>query len=547
MVAAVPPALLDVRDLSVGFRRQGAAVDAVRTVSFQVHPGETVAIVGESGSGKTTLAHSIIGLLPAGGRILAGSIRFAGYQLASLTEREFDRIRGAQLGLVPQDPATSLNPVKRVGEQIAETLRTHGLAKGPAARQAAVDILDQVGIDRPAIRAGQYPHELSGGMRQRVLIGIAVACKPRLIIADEPTSALDATVQRRVLDTLDMLAETSGTAILLITHDLGVAADRADRILVMHQGRIVEAGDTARVLHQPEAAYTRALIAAAPSVTSTRRVPGRAPARPDEAAPPALVLSGISKQFQLRLPNGGREQVDALQGISLSVPKGRTLALVGGSGSGKSTAARIAARLTAADGGTVLLDGADITHAAGEALRRLRARMQLVYQNPYASFDPRFTVGEIIEEPLRAFGHRPQARRRRVAELLEQVALPPGAAQARASELSGGQRQRVAIARAIALKPDLLILDEPVSALDVSVQAQVLQLLVDLQGELGLSYLFITHDLGVVRQVSDHVAVIHEGRVVEAGETAAVFSRPAHPYTRDLLDAVPGQGTRSRH
>ncbi|RJG41713.1 ABC transporter ATP-binding protein [Mesorhizobium sp. DCY119] len=548
--------MLDVRSLRIAYRGRNGEAIAVRDVSFQIFAGETVAVVGESGSGKTSVAQAIIGLLPPGGKVQSGSIRFLKTSLSSLTEQELGRFRGAQIGLVPQDPTISLNPVMRIGEQIAETLRRHGLADRQAARQEAVDILERVGIDLPTVRASQYPHELSGGMRQRVLIGIALACKPRLIIADEPTSALDVTVQRQILNTLEELTANSGTAVLLITHDLDVAADRADRIIVMKDGDIVETGETQQILRNARSPYTKRLIAAAPSRSSTRLIPRDAPypacaeqLRRDEQLASAtadinlaLSLQSITKHFRVKLSNGRTEQVAAVKSVSVDIPKGSTLAIVGESGSGKTTTARMAARLVDADSGAIIIDGTDTTGLSGETLRKLRANVQMVYQNPYASFNPRFTVEAVIEEPLRAFGWKLGDRQRRVAELLDQVALPASAGKRLTAELSGGQRQRVAIARAIALKPSLIVLDEPVSALDVSIQSQVLQLLVDLQGELNLSYLFITHDLSVVRQVSDRVAVMRYGEIVEQGTTEAVFAHPDHEYTRELLEAIPGPG-----
>ncbi|MFK0150669.1 dipeptide ABC transporter ATP-binding protein [Streptomyces sp. NPDC090493] len=532
--------LLEIRGLSVSYRTRGGAVPAVRGVDLDVWPGQVTAVVGESGSGKSTTAHAVIRLLAANGTIDAGTVRFGRHDLAALSEAELRTVRGAQIGLVPQDPTVSLNPVKRIGEQVAEVLRVHGLATRRAAAAEAVAVLDRAGLPDAAVRARQYPHELSGGMRQRALIAIAIAAKPRLIIADEPTSALDVTVQRVILDHLQHLTEESGTAILLVTHDLGVAADRAQRLVVMEQGRVVEAGETHAVLADPQHDYTRRLLAAAPSPTTARpRTP--VPAAPAGTAPPLVEARNLVKEF--RLPRAGDEAriLRAVDDVSLTLRRGQTLALVGESGSGKSTTARLVLRLAGATSGQVLFDGTDVTTARGTAVRELRRRAQLVYQNPYASLDPRFSVGEVVTEPLRAFkvGDR-AARLDRARELLDRVALPAATLERRPAELSGGQRQRVAIARALALSPDLVVCDEPVSALDVSVQAQVLDLLAELQADTGVAYLFISHDLAVIRQIAHQVAVMRGGRVVETGPPADLFSEPRHEYTRELLAAIPG-------
>ena len=526
--------LLSVTDLQIAY----GAEPAVSGVSFTVGRGEVVAVVGESGSGKSTTAHAILGLLAGSGHVTGGTVEFEGEQIDSYSDRAWQRIRGARIGLVPQDPTTSLNPVTRIGDQVAEVLRIHGLADRRKARLDAVEVLERAGIDRPEIRARQYPHELSGGMRQRVLIGIALVANPALVIADEPTSALDVTVQRRILDHLDERIAESGAAVLLITHDLGVAADRADRILVMQGGRIVESGRTADILDNPRDEYTKKLLSSAPSLSSG---PVVRPVRQDTS--PLLTLTGITKHFNV----GRGSSITAVNEVSLTVPRGQTVSLVGESGSGKSTTARIVVRLEQADAGTITFDGQDITKVKGSDLRELRRRMQLVYQNPYASLDPKLSVQDIVAEPLRAFkvGGRSQ-QQSRAAELLDQVALPEQFLSRKPAELSGGQRQRVAIARALALKPDLLVLDEPVSALDVSVQAQILALLDELQRELGLTYLFISHDLAVVRQISDVVGVMQAGRLLEIGTTTEIFDNPRNEYTRTLLEAIPGRDHSTR-
>lgn len=529
--------LLSIEGLQVEYRGSTGTTNAVVGASLHVGRGETVALVGESGSGKSTLAHAVIGLLN-GGVVTGGEISFAGERIESASQKVLQGIRGARIGLVPQDPGTSLNPVLRIGEQVAEVLRIHGRADRRTARVEAVRILEQAGLDRPEVRARQYPQDLSGGQRQRVLIGIALACGPELVIADEPTSALDVTVQRRILDHLATRTAESGSSVLLITHDLGVAAERADRIVVMQHGRVVETGFTAEVLRNPQHEYTRRLIAAAPGLDLGDGVPEavRAPAAPQPEGRPLLSATGLRKSFHI----ARGVTINAVDEVSLTVGRGETLALVGESGSGKSTTARIIARLADPDAGVVTFDGQDIGGLRGAKLRELRRRIQVVYQNPYVSLNPKLTVGRIISEPLQAFaiGDR-ESRRTAVAELLEQVALPADYVDRRPAELSGGQRQRVAIARALALRPELLVLDEPVSALDVSVQAQILDLLEQLQAELNLAYLFISHDLAVVRRLAHRVAVMRQGSIVETADTAALFGNPRHEYTRELLAAVP--------
>ncbi|MET7479900.1 ABC transporter ATP-binding protein [Streptomyces sp. NPDC005648] len=538
--------LLEIRGLSVSYRTRGGTVPAVRGVDLDVRPGQITAVVGESGSGKSTTAHAVTRLLAANGTIDAGTIRFGRHDLATLSEAELRTVRGAQIGLVPQDPTVSLNPVKRIGEQVAEVLRIHGLATRRTAATEAIAVLDRAGLPDAAVRARQYPHELSGGMRQRALIAVAIAAKPRLIIADEPTSALDVTVQRVILDHLQYLTEELGTAILLVTHDLGVAADRSQRLVVMEQGKVVEAGETRAVLADPQHDYTRRLLASAPSLTTPRpRTP--APAEPADSTPPLVEVRNLVKEFRLPRAGGASRTLRAVDDVSLTLRRGQTLALVGESGSGKSTTARVVLRLTDPTSGQVLFDGAEVTTAKGDRVRQLRRRAQLVYQNPYASLDPRFTIGEVITEPLRAFRVGDRASRLdRARELLDRVALPASTLERRPAELSGGQRQRVAIARALALSPDLVVCDEPVSALDVSVQAQVLDLLAELQADTGVAYLFISHDLAVVRQIAHQVAVMRGGRIVETGPPGELFTEPRHAYTRELLAAIPGGHAPSR-
>ncbi|MFB2597810.1 ABC transporter ATP-binding protein [Herbiconiux sp. P17] len=541
--------LLSLSDLSVTFRTSAGDFAAVKNVSLELAAGQTLAVVGESGSGKSTTAAAINRLLPGNGRISSGQVVFDGRDLAALREKEMTAIRGAQIGLVPQDPMSNLNPLQRIGHQIEEALTVHGRVSGRAARSKAIELLEMVGIADPEKRVDQYPHEFSGGMRQRVLIAIGLACRPRLLIADEPTSALDVTVQRRILDQLDLLTEEMGTAVFLITHDLGLAAERADQVVVMRRGEIVEAGDSQRILSNPEHEYTKQLIASVPSLAA-ERMPARESIRVTEAGSPdgaggapddALVrIEDLTKVFTLRGKGGASSDFTAVDAVDFTIPRGRTVAIVGESGSGKSTTANLVLALEAPTSGRILFEGTDMVSLNRKGLFEFRRRVQPVFQNPYASLDPRFTVERSIAEPLAV--HRvgdARSRSARVAELLDQVSLAPALADRLPHELSGGQRQRVAIARALALAPKLVVLDEAVSALDVVVQAQVLELLAELQRELGLSYLFISHDLAVVRMVSDIVHVMQRGRFVESGTPEQIFDAPQEDYTRELLAAIP--------
>ncbi|MEV0237762.1 ABC transporter ATP-binding protein [Nonomuraea sp. NPDC050786] len=524
--------LLEIRDLSVAFRTRKQDVTVVKGVSMEILPGQTVAVVGESGSGKSTTAAAVNRLLPDNGRITGGQVLFDGRDLARASEREMTAIRGAGIGLVPQDPMSNLNPLMRIGDQIAEALEVHGVATGKAAGERVLELLDLVGIPDPARRIGQYPHEFSGGMRQRALIAMGLACRPKLLIADEPTSALDVTVQRRILDQLEQLTAEMGTAVLLITHDLALAAERADVVAVMHDGRIVETGQAAEILAEPEHDYTRRLLKAVPSLSSVRV------AEPPREAEDLVVVEGLRKVFPIR---GTGEELTAVDAVSFRIPRGRTVSIVGESGSGKSTTANLLLGLDEATSGSIRFDGTDLAGLGRRELFAFRRRVQPVFQNPYASLDPRYPVGKSIAEPLRV--HRvggAAERKKAAAELLEKVALPASMAERLPHELSGGQRQRVAIARALALSPDLVVLDEAVSALDVLVQAQILELLAELQRELGLSYLFISHDLAVVRMISHEVHVMRDGQIVESGTAAEIFDRPAADYTRELLAAIPG-------
>ena len=538
--AAAAAPLLEVQDLVIAYRDHGGQEQrVVHGLSFSVAPGEVVALVGESGSGKTTTAQAVIGLLADNGRREQGSIRLQGTEVSDWSAARWNSIRGRVLSLVPQDPTTSLNPVRTVGDQVGEVLRIHGLRDRAAIEARVIDLLTRVGLSQPALRARQYPHELSGGMRQRVLIAIAIALRPALIIADEPTSALDVTVQRRILDLIDELRRETGTAVLLVTHDLGVAADRAHRLIVMQGGRIQEQGPTLELLRNPQSAYTRRLLSDAPSLTPAprRTAPATAAAATEDWA---IEVEDLVHDFQA--PGRGRGVFRAVDGLSLRLRRGSTHAIVGESGSGKTTTIRDIVGLGRPTSGRIRIAGTELTGLRGEALRQLRRKVQLVYQNPFSSLDPRQRVFDIIEEPLLNFEPLPaQERRQRVLDMLERVGLPAAVLERRPHALSGGQRQRVAIARALVLQPEVVVLDEAVSALDVTVQAQILALLAQLQQDLGLSYLFISHDLAVVRQIADTVSVLRAGKVVDAGSVEDVFLRPTSDYTRELMDAIPGK------
>ena len=528
--------LLTVSDLRVSFRTAKGEFEAVKGVSFEIAKGETLAIVGESGSGKSTIAASINRLLAGNGRISGGSVQFDGRDLVALGERDLNALRGAQIGLVPQDPMSNLNPMHRVGQQILEALQTHGVG-GSKKRERVIELLEQVGIPEPERRYEQYPHEFSGGMRQRVLIAMGLACQPQLLIADEPTSALDVTVQRRVLDRLDALTTEYGASVMLITHDLPLAVERADRVLVMYRGEIVEQGAAREILENPQHEYTQRLVSAAPSFMANSLVAQAASA--GDAPQPIARVSDLGKSYRIR---GQAEPFWAARGVNLSIARGETVSIVGESGSGKSTTAKVLLGLEDASEGTVEIEGRDISRMGRRELMAVRRKVQPVFQNPYASLDPRYTVGEVIEEPLRVhkLGGR-MDRAKRIAKLLDDVQLPTEYADRYPHQLSGGQRQRVAIARALALDPQLVVLDEAVSALDVLVQAQILELLTELQRELSLSYLFISHDLAVVRMISHRVHVMQRGQIVESGTPDEIFENPQTECTRDLLASIPGR------
>ena len=556
--------LLEIRDLEVGFRTQRGIVPAVRGVSFTLYPGQTLAIVGESGSGKTTTAQAIIKLLAGTGQVTGGQILFEGRDLTTLNATEMQIVRGREIGYVPQDPMSNLNPVWNIGFQVSEAIKANSGLRGKPLKARTIEVLQEAGLADAADRLKQYPHQFSGGMRQRVLIGIGLSARPKLLIADEPTSALDVTVQRQILDHLATLTRDYGTSVLFITHDLGLAAERAEQLVVMYKGKIVESGPSQEILANPQHPYTQRLVAAAPSLAS-RRIQ----AKKNEDAPATEIFSaggtdtalirratdrelaasgkdlisveGITKMYRIRKSGLRFDELLAVNEVSFGVKKGTTTAIVGESGSGKSTVAKLILQLESLTSGRIEFEGRDVAGLKGKELLNFRRRVQPVFQDPYGSLDPQYNVGNTIAEPLLA--HRvgtKRERQKRVLQLLDQVSLPASTQFRYPSELSGGQRQRIAIARALALKPDVLVLDEAVSALDVLVQGQILNLLTELQTELGLTYLFITHDLAVVRLVADNVCVMQKGRIVEAASTDDVFDNPREVYTQELLAAIPG-------
>ena len=575
-VATQDAPLLEISDLEITFTTTNGPVRAVRGANLSVYPGETVAIVGESGSGKSTTAMSIARLLPKNGSVTGGSIRFGGRDITSVPTREILALRGSEIGLVPQDPMSNLNPMWKVGSQIREALVANGVARGRRARTRSVELLQEAGLPDAERRANQYPHEFSGGMKQRALIAMGLAARPKLLIADEPTSALDVTVQQQILDHLDTLTEELGVAVLLITHDLGLAAERAQHLVVMYKGQIVESGPAIELLQNPQHPYTRRLIAAAPSLASRRLVSGSgtpaaeekdgtsAVQRPTVSTPTApstqaehagpkfgygevssdavIQVQDLTKEFPIRGNVPWRTTpFTAVDTVSFSIARGTTTAIVGESGSGKSTVAQMVLKLLEPTSGRVLFEGKDVTTYKGKELKSLRRRVQPIFQNPYGTLDPMYSIYNTIEEPLRLHGvGDAKSREAKVRDLLDKVALPAEMMRRYPNELSGGQRQRIAIARALALDPEVVICDEAVSALDVLVQSQVLELLNDLQSELGLSYLFITHDLAVVRQIADNTLVMEKGKVVEQGTTDEVFHAPQQDYTKRLLAAIPG-------
>jgi len=560
------PRVLEVSDLSIDFRVEHGLVHAVKGLSLHVDAGETLAIVGESGSGKSVSSLALMRLVEqGGGRIASGRMLLTRrdgerIDLAQATPAQMRRLRGADLAMVFQEPMTSLNPVFTVGEQVAESIRLHQGLGYRAALAEALRMLDLVRIPEARNVISRHPHQLSGGMRQRVMIAMAMACKPVLLIADEPTTALDVTIQAQILTLIQQLQRELAMAVIFITHDMGVVAEVADRVLVMHRGSKVEEGECRSVFARPREAYTRALLAAVPRLGAMQgrdaperfHVPGDA--APDAAAPadraasvradqpPVLQVRGLVTRFPLRsgLLARVRRQVHAVENISFELQPGETLSLVGESGCGKSTTGRSLARLVDFQAGHVHVAGRDIAALKGQPLQALRRDIQFVFQDPFASLDPRLTVGYAVMEPLLVHRLMPQAQaEERVRWLLGKVGLPADAANRYPHEFSGGQRQRIAIARALALNPKVVIADEAVSALDVSIRAQIINLLLDLQQEFGIAFLFISHDMAVVERISHRVAVMYLGQIVEIGPRRAVFENPQHAYTRRLLAAVP--------
>ncbi len=606
--------VLEIDDLHTEFRLRDARVRAVDGISFAIGDGECVGMVGESGCGKSTVGFSIMRLLPGNGRIASGSVRLLGRDLAPLTERQMQRVRGNEVALIPQEPMTSLNPTMTIGRQIAEGVRLHRKVGRHEARARALEVLRLVEMPRPEERLGQYPHELSGGLRQRVMIAMALACEPRLLIADEPTTALDVTIQAQILDLIDGLRRELNMAVLLITHDMGVIAGRTDRVVVMYAGKAAEEAETGELFSAMRHPYSEALLASVPNleqdpsvrlvhipglppdlsqpITSCRFAPRcryatdlcrseepglteaasegsphrfacfhpverpleaiRAAAQPEVAAERARGLEralelvrveDMVKEFPVLAGAVFRRtigQIHAVSDVTLTIKKGETFGLVGESGCGKTTVGRLMVGLERPTAGHVFFEEADIHTLRGAQARSSRRDYQMMFQDPYASLDPRMRVGPIIREPLKVQGiGSPDYQRRRVLQLLDEVGLAQSSAERYPHEFSGGQRQRIGLARAIALEPKLVVADEPVSALDVSIQAQILNLMKDLQARHGMTYLMISHDLSVIRYMADTIGVMYLGKLVELGPARAVYSHPAHPYTRGLLDAVP--------
>ena len=524
--------LLDVQNLSVSF----GDVRAVKDVSFHIDEGEVLCVVGESGSGKTVSALAVMDLLPEAATISSGKALFDGQDVLTMEAEARRKLRGAQMSMIFQEPMTSLNPVFKVGDQVAEVLEVHGVTNAKERYKRVIELFSKVQIPEPERRYHAYPNQLSGGQRQRVMIAMALAMNTRLLIADEPTTALDVTVQGEILNLIRSLQKETGMAVLFITHDFGVVRELADRVAVMQNGKLVEEGAVKQVMEKPKHAYTKQLLAAMPKLDTAKKQ------RKDTA--PILQVKDVVKTFKVK--KGGffsaSKAFNALDGVSLTLHKGETLGIVGESGCGKSTLARCLMRIYTPDAGDVILNGQNIAALKGAALKAMRRNIQMVFQDPFSSLNPRMRVGESVGEGIRAYGlMNAKERRSYVEKLLTDCGLPEGSYDRYPHQFSGGQRQRVCIARALALKPDIIIADEPVSALDVSVQKQILALMAKLKADNGLSYVFISHDLRVVSQICDRIAVMHAGKVVEQGTPAELFTNPQHSYTRTLLEAIPGE------
>lgn len=548
--------LISVQDLRVAFRiSKTQTVEAVKGVSFDIPANSTVALVGESGSGKSVSAMSIVGLLPDNAVIAPSSkILFNGRDLLKAPIEELRSMRGKDISVVFQEPMSSLNPVFTVGEQIAEVLRIHKNMNARQALDRALELMNEVGIPNPKERLKSYPHELSGGQQQRVMIAIAIACEPKLLIADEPTTALDVTVQRQVVELMARLQERHKMSMLFISHDLGLVGEISDQVVVMRHGEVREAGDAEALFTQPKDAYTRALLACRPKLDDRPRrlaviddIINNKPVVTEQrvtlpASGPALIeVKGLKKEYSLKAGLFKRDIFSAVKNADFTLHKGRTLGVVGESGSGKTTIGMMLTRLTDATAGSIMFEGIDLAKLSAAQMRAYRSRIQIIFQNPYASLNPRFKVGQILMEPMRihGIGANDDERAQRAVALIEKVGLPREAFGKYPHEFSGGQRQRIAIARCLTMKPEIIVCDESVSALDVSVQATVLNLLLDLQEEFGLTYVFISHDLAVVKYMADDILVMNKGEIVEHGSSDAIYANPQHPYTKQLLGAIP--------
>ena len=548
--------LIEVRDLKVGFKMGGEVHEAVRGVSFDIPSNTTVALVGESGSGKSVSAMSIMRLLPDNAVVdtLSKVIWEGRTDLLQATQDQMRAMRGKEISVVFQEPMSSLNPVMTVGDQIAEVLKVHTPFSAKEVRDRTLELMTEVGIPEPRARLNAYPHELSGGQQQRVMIAIAIACEPKLLIADEPTTALDVTVQRQIINLMAKLQEKHKMSMLFISHDLALVGEVAKQVIVMRSGVVKEAGESEQIFSAPKDAYTRALLACRPRLDSRPKrlaviddIVNNRPIVTEQRMPrpifgPALIeVHGLSKIYKLKTGLFQRKEVDAVRNADFVLHKGRTLGVVGESGSGKTTVGMMLTRLTDATSGTIMFEGHDLAQLEGKALRPYRPRIQIIFQNPYASLNPRFTIGQILMEPMKIHGIGNSEDERATLALgwLDRVGLPAAAFGKYPHEFSGGQRQRIAIARCLTMRPEIIICDESVSALDVSVQATVLNLLLDLQDEFGLTYVFISHDLAVVKYMADDILVMNKGEIVERGSAEDIYANPQHPYTKQLLAAIP--------